>query len=288
MIDKLVLLDLLKEENNSEEVKKYLIIMIDELLSNKNLAYKLKRIKYIKDLIPNADNLLIKEFLFEIIHLYLSFYNEKIPDLFDKKLISYYINNRDKLHIYNIKRFEIENWTINDVVIDSVRLSAKLVNNYSIDNKDIDYWINIRKKNKDLYLALVLSGIIIGHIGSIPIDYNEYKFFKKGILEETEFKYKITDIQKIEYLYIPTIVIEKNFRKVHILKNLLINFFNLIRKLENLKKIIVNAYSTSGEKLSERLGFEFIGHHSDGGKIYELDLQKANKRGLFLFKKISY
>lgn len=148
MIDKLVLLDLLKDEDNPEKVKKYLIIMIDELLSTKSLVYKLKRIKYVKGLIPNSDNLLTKEFLFEIIHLYLGFYNEKIPDFFDKKLLSFYINNRNKLYIYNIKRFEVENWIINDIVIDSVRLSAKLVNNYSIDNKDIDYWIKIRKKTK--------------------------------------------------------------------------------------------------------------------------------------------
>ncbi|MGB5792717.1 hypothetical protein, partial [Poseidonibacter sp.] len=195
---------------------------------------------------------------------------------FNEYLINFYLKNRTKLYLYNYKDFEINQWTIDDIVNDSVSLSAKLINNYVVNEDEVEYWIEIRSKNKELYLALVLAGIIVGHIGAIAINSYEYKLMKEGILNEIDLKTSIINNNDIEYLYIPTIVIEKNFRKPEILKNLLFSFIEMILAYKSLKFIIVNVYSLEGENLSKNLGFKYIINHNDGGKIYTLDVSKKN------------
>ncbi|MAD42232.1 MAG: hypothetical protein CL623_07560 [Arcobacter sp.] len=280
MIKEEVLLSII-ENKNFQNNKKLLLEVIDKILDEDTSNYKIDRLVFIKNKIIKDDEVVSKEIEIEIIYTYFLLNDLKMFEYFFNHLNTLYLKNMNKAYLYTIKDFEKNHWSIYDVVLDSVRLSAKLIENYEIDNDEIKHWVNIRKKNKELYLAFVISGIIVAHIGGIAINISEYKLMKKGTLNEVDLKNGTYNINNIKYIYIPTIVIEKEFRKPQLLKKLLSSFFEILLKYKNLESIIINVYSLEGKKLSERLGFKFVTSHNDGGKVYILDKSKIDDLKVF-------
>ncbi len=275
MINKEILLNII-ENKDFQNNKNLLLEVIDKILKEDSSKYKIERLAFIKNQIIKNNALINEEVTIEIIYTYFLLSDPEMCEYFYTYLKAFYLENINNAYLYTYQDFEKNHWSIYDVVLDSVRLSAKLIENYKIDNDEIKHWIDIRTKNKELYLAFVLSGIIIAHIGGIAINTSEYELMKKGILNEVDLKNGTNNIKNIKYIYVPTIVIEKDFRKPQLLRRLLFSFIEILLRYKNLESIIINVYSLEGKKLSERLGFKFITSHNDGGKVYILDRSKID------------
>lgn len=260
------------------------ISLIDEIVDNCHSdikLYKYKRISFIKNIIYNYKyNKLNKKYYFEICLWYYRIFENKNNSWLNKNLIDFYKNNKNFIEILKIEDLVRYKWSMNDIVSDSVRLSGDNIFNYHSSDKEIKYWVHMRSKNKELFLALLFCGKIIGHIGAIVINKTEYNLMKEGVLHENEFSHGTSDINIVEYLYIPTIVIEYNFRNPFVLKNIIINFFKLIKqfneKHKSIKSILTNVYSEEGKSVAEKLGFKAVKKHVDEGIVYELDVSFMN------------
>ncbi len=273
------------------------ILLINNIVDNfpsDIKLYKYERISFIKNIIYNYKyNKLNKKYYFEICLWYYRIFEKKNNSWLNENLIDFYKNNKNLIEIFKIEDFIRYKWSINDVVSDSVRLSSDNIFNYHISDEEIKYWVQIRNKNKELFLGLLFCGKIIGHIGAIAINKTEYDLMKKGVLQENKLAHGTLDINIVEYLYIPTIVIEYNFRDPFVLKNIIINFFKLIKqfneKNKSIKSILANVYSEEGKNVAEKLGFKAIKKHIDEGMIYELDVDFMNtnkKAASIILKKI--
>lgn len=269
------------------------IELINHILNDTNLdkkIYKIQRILYLKNILEktiihsNESNI---EILIEISKWYFEITKQKSPKWLEDRIYKYYTTNKNKVYIYNLSTFIAEKWKVDDIIKDSVLLSGDQISNYIPTEKDVKFWINLRKKNPELYLGIVFCGQIIGHIGAVAMSTKEYISMKKGFLYENELKFGTKNIEHVEFLYVPTIVILPQYRSPYLLKKILKEFFLSIEKInkdKSLKSILINAYTPQGKLLSKKLGFQFVTLHRDGGEIYNLDMSLLSKKSYLINK----
>lgn len=252
--------------------------------------YKIQRVLYLKNLLTKKliDFNGNEEAIFiEISKWYYRVINQNSPLWLEEKINSYYKRNPSYLRVYDLNDFQNKKWTIDDVVRDSVLLSGSQITNYVPSEVDIKYWTSLRKKNQELFLGIVFCGQLVGHVGAVALSSKEYKLMKKGILSEDDLKEGLLDRDRIEFLYIPTIVILPQYRSPFFLKSFLKSFFLCLKKINKkkyLKSILVNIYTKNGELLSKKLGFKFVTKHKDGGDIYNYDFSEISNQNSFVNK----
>lgn len=277
--------DVLKQIRSGNTLSKCVIDdFIEATLKNIDISngyiYKYQRIMYIKESLKiNQYDLLDNTLLLEITVWYFIINKLVTPKWVLHRFKTTY--NTKNIHYYSIKDFQRVGYLIEDIVYDSVLLSAEEIYNYSVRKDDIEKWLKIRKANADLFIGMSFSGMLIGHLGAVALSNTEYINMKSGLLNEDEISSSSLSMSTIDYLYFPTIVIKKDFRKPLLVKNLILNFFKFIfqsKKLETLKSIVVNVYTPEGRHLCEKLGFEFLCEHKDGGEVYELLLMNIDNK----------
>lgn len=266
----------MNNEQIIKDIEKYdiedYIIEIKRILNNNKLNYKIKRINYL--ISNNIHNLCSKV---EILNWYFKIKKDSKNLLILNELVSnYYKADPSFLKVKTINQLLNENWSLKDIVYDSVKLSSSNIEQYEFQENELDYWTSMRSKNIKLYVALEYCGLIVGHIGAYIINKEEYLLLREGILNETMFTNSPNTHADIKYVYIPTIVINKGFRGTYALKKILSSFINkLSNELDNSTlNILVNTYSKEGKSLSEKLNFSFVTLHKDGSEIYELTIDK--------------
>lgn len=253
-------------------------------------TYKLSRMHYIinqLEILKDTELIKIEAFLVEICLWYFIINNKEIPVWLENRYQSLF-KKESEVFLFQLNEFQSQGWLIEDVVYDSIQLSSNQINTYQVHNDDFKNWLRIRKNNFLLYLGVVFSGRLIGHLGAVVLNKYEYLEMSKGVLLESQIKSSFEVHKKVNYLYFPTIVIKKEFRRPFLVKRLILDFFHRIlnlNEMSNLEKIIVNVYTTEGKRLCEKLGFYFLINHIDGGKVYELDMSDIDNKLNYIISK---
>lgn len=250
------------------------INLIDSTCSYINKeGYKYKRIQFLKNKLETY-NSLPKDILLEIQFWYYTATKQNIPQELINDLLKVYKNKEFYPQINLLNALLEKSYTIKDIVYDSVNLSNSQIKTYVMKKNEFKYWIKLRENNPNLYCCVMLCGILIGHIGGIYINKSQYELLYNGTLNELEINTK--KLEKSQYLYIPTIVIDNKFRGISILKKLLKCFFLQISKYPCITHLIAIAYTIEGEQLLKGLDFQYINDHQESGKVFELILQQKN------------
>lgn len=171
-----------------------------------------------------------------------------------------------------------DGWQIKDIVISSVLLSDSGIANYHANDHEIAHWCRLRSKNINLFSGAILAGELVGQVGFIKLNVDEYEGLRQGKLAEEDILGVSDTFTGPVYLYVPSVVLKPEWRKKRLMFKL---FTHLIGQLESqhelvqrVQGIIALAYTEDGASLCDRFNFK-LEHKTDNGElVYTGDLSQ--------------
>ncbi len=169
-------------------------------------------------------------------------------------------------------------WQIKDIVIASVLLSDSGIANYHANEDEIAHWCRLRRKNLNLFSGALLAGELIGQVGFIKLNTQEYELLRQGKLSEENIQGVSEQYSGPIYLYIPSVVLKPEWRKTSLLFKLFTHLVSQLDEqhelLQRVKGLIALAYTEDGASLCARFKFK-LEHSLDSGEhIYTGELSQ--------------
>ncbi len=180
-----------------------------------------------------------------------------------------------------ISLFELINSKIYlwEIVKKLIQMDYENIENLRKDDEGtFEQWYPIFLKNPETWRIMVNSkNEIIGYWHFVPLRLETYEKIKMGKMHEIELNENdiIELVKKGNYkIYFRSLVLKKEYRKSKATEELIVSFFNVLKKLEEkgiiMDEMCANAYTLQGKKWCEKLGMEYIGEMSPNGSLYFL------------------
>lgn len=169
-----------------------------------------------------------------------------------------------------------EYWSSEDLVIFSMLLSAENISTYKFEKSEIFFWVNIRKKNGNTFVAITCDNLLVGQCAANFISRNDYLALCSGNIDELIFEVNYLPPQSGNcFLYISVFSIIRQFRNTVTIRMLLTRAKNMLEELARERNeliLITVSYTEAGRKLCRLMGMtEVIG--SPQHTVYQLRLK---------------
>ena len=165
-----------------------------------------------------------------------------------------------------------QGWQIRDIVISSVFLSDSGIANYHANNEEIDHWCRLRSKNLHLFSGAISAGELVGQVGLIKLDEQEYQQLRSGQLEEKDIQGVSDEFNGPLYLYIPSVVLKPEWRKGTLIYKLFTHLVQQLTQQEGfaprIKGLIALAYTDDGAALCSRFNFTLEHVTASGDRVF--------------------
>lgn len=165
-----------------------------------------------------------------------------------------------------------DGWTIKDIVVASMLASSRNIDEYRFSSKSVSHWVKLREKSERFFAGVTCAGDLVGQFSITLISQGEYERFIHGCIDEDNLEGVSVNGAGKYWGYISTVSLDKEFRANGIFPLLFRKFRSIVAAsaLEGIEfsALAANAYTSSGERLCEILGLEFMSHYDGFGKIY--------------------
>lgn len=123
---------------------------------------------------------------------------------------------------------------------------------------DIDeYKKRLKKNSNQIYLVRNSKRNVIGYISLIPLRYKEYIRLKNGEVDKEVITIDsiIGENEKIENIYLDSIIVDPSYRKQKIGKKLMnYSIKDILKNNPEIKRILAHTISKGGLKVTEKYG----------------------------------
>ncbi len=175
-----------------------------------------------------------------------------VPNWLTQKLITFSHDNTN-FSVVTYQDLLNAKWTVQDVVTSSISLSASGIDSYHPNNNELEHWSRLRHKNLDLFIGMLLAGQLVAQVGFVMLDKSEFIQLRNGEITEDKIQGVKSEYSRDIYLYVPSVVIKKDFQKKYLLPVLLQHLLLQLKSnkafFSRVKGFIALAYTEAGERL---------------------------------------
>lgn len=217
--------------------------------------------------------------------------NGRLPKWLEDFRKQIFQERKISLEALTLEQLITRGWSIEEVVVSSVRLSNENIQGYLSSDHSVDYWVSLRRSAQPFFLSLLFGGDIVGQWALTLLRDKEFELLLQGKLNEEMIKGNRFNGAGRYNGYVSTVSISPSFRGQVALRALLGGVADVLyTNKENgitFSGIAANAYTGDGEKLCLAFGMKYLVDDLEYGKIYFADEQslyksKVVRRGSFV------